>query len=160
MIIFWLFKKNFYLKLVFYRYKILSLLFAFLYLFFAYFCLRQGFSVEPQLPWKSCHRLGGPRTRRSACLCLPSSGMNGMHPHLPALNCSTFNLCISLTLKWIMESLFWINFSLCSQSTSRSSYLHFMCWYKRACTTDYLHPQLVFLLFFQINYFHLRFPNS
>ena len=61
----------------------LQLFFGFLFLFCLLFvCFsRQGFSVYPWLSWNSLCRSGWPRTQKSACLCLPSAGIKGVHPH-------------------------------------------------------------------------------
>jgi hypothetical protein len=53
------------------------------FLFFFFF-LRQGFSVNPWLFWNSLCRPGWPQTQKSACLCLPSAGIKGVHHHCPA----------------------------------------------------------------------------
>jgi hypothetical protein len=42
---------------------------------------RQGFSVLPWLSGNSLSRPGWPRTQKSACLCLPSAGIKGVHHH-------------------------------------------------------------------------------
>jgi hypothetical protein len=54
--------------------------------FFFFFCnfSRQGFSVFPWLSWNSLCRPGWPWTQKSACLCLPSAGIKGVHHHCPA----------------------------------------------------------------------------
>jgi hypothetical protein len=52
---------------------------------FILFCFsRQGFSVYPWLSWNSLCRPGCPQTQKSACLCLPSAGIKGLHHHCPA----------------------------------------------------------------------------
>jgi hypothetical protein len=43
--------------------------------------LRQGFSVWPWLSWNSLCRPGWPPTQKSACLCLRSAGIKGVHHH-------------------------------------------------------------------------------
>jgi hypothetical protein len=52
-----------------------------LFYFFFFFFLRQGFSVLPWLSWNSLCRPGWPRTQKSACLCLPSAGIQGVGHH-------------------------------------------------------------------------------
>jgi hypothetical protein len=42
---------------------------------------KQGFSVLPWLSWNSLCRPGWPGTQRSACLCLLSPGIKGVHHH-------------------------------------------------------------------------------
>jgi hypothetical protein len=50
--------------------------------FFFVFCFqRQGFSVYPWLSWNSLCRSGCPQTQKSACLCLLSAGIKGVHHH-------------------------------------------------------------------------------
>jgi hypothetical protein len=39
------------------------------------------FSVSPWLSWNSLCRPGWPQTQKSACLCLPSPGIKGLHHH-------------------------------------------------------------------------------
>jgi hypothetical protein len=45
---------------------------------------RQGFSVYTWLSWNSLCRPGWPRTQKSTHLCLPSTGIKGVHHHFPA----------------------------------------------------------------------------
>jgi hypothetical protein len=61
-------------------------LFLFFFLFFTFGFLRQGFSVYPWLSWNSLCGPGWPQTQKSACLCLPSSGIKGVHHHCPAFS--------------------------------------------------------------------------
>ena len=49
--------------------------------FFFFFFLRQGFSVWLWLSWNSICRPGWPWSQKSACLCLPSTGIKGMDHH-------------------------------------------------------------------------------
>ena len=62
--------------------------FFFFYFFFFllfFFFSRQGFSVQPWLSWNnSLCRPGWPRTQKSTCLCLPSTGIKGVRHHCPA----------------------------------------------------------------------------
>jgi hypothetical protein len=60
-------------------FSVTSKFFFFLFWFFS----RQGFSVYPWLSWNSFCRPGRPWTQKSACLCLPSAGINGVHHHAP-----------------------------------------------------------------------------
>jgi hypothetical protein len=60
------------------------LLLAFCYCFVLFVCLfvcfsRQGFCVKLWLSWNSLCRPDWPRTQISACLCLPSAGIKGVH---------------------------------------------------------------------------------
>jgi hypothetical protein len=58
-----------------------------LFVWLVFFCCcccffsRQGFSVYPWLSWNSLCRPGWPQTQKSACLCLPSTGIKGMCHH-------------------------------------------------------------------------------
>jgi hypothetical protein len=56
---------------------------------------RLGFSVYPWLSWNSLCRPGWHQTQKSACLCLPSAGIKGVHHHCPA-RCLFISLCIHL----------------------------------------------------------------
>jgi hypothetical protein len=56
-------------------------IFLFVCFCFCFCFLRQGFSVYPWLPLNSLCRPGWPRTQKSACLCLPSAGIKGVHHH-------------------------------------------------------------------------------
>ena len=49
------------------------------YYFWGFNFLRLGFSVYPWLFWNSLCIPCWPRTQKSACLCLPSAGIKGMH---------------------------------------------------------------------------------
>jgi hypothetical protein len=63
--------------------------FSFLVFVFVFcFCFsRQGFSVSPWLSWNSLCRSGWPRTQKSTCLCLPSTGIiKGVRHHARLLN--------------------------------------------------------------------------
>jgi hypothetical protein len=46
--------------------------------------------VQPRLSYNSLCRPGCPWTQKSACLCLSSAGIKGVHYHCPA-NLSIFN---------------------------------------------------------------------
>ncbi|EDL07864.1 mCG1030897, partial [Mus musculus] len=46
--------------------------------------------------WNSLFRPGWPRTQKSACLCLPSAGIKGMHHHRPASPWLTTSISILL----------------------------------------------------------------
>jgi hypothetical protein len=61
-----------------------NFLLFFFFFFFSFGFSRQGFFVEPWLSWNSLCRPGWPRTQKSACLCLPSAGIKGVHHHRPA----------------------------------------------------------------------------
>jgi hypothetical protein len=78
------------------------------FVFFVLFCFvlsffggggpRQGFSVYPWLSWNSLCKPGLPRTQKSTCLCLPNSGIKGMHHHtwlLMSVLCKQSYLCLS-----------------------------------------------------------------
>jgi hypothetical protein len=47
------------------------------FVFVLFYFLRQGFSVQSWLSWNSLCRPGWPRTQKSACVCLPSTGITG-----------------------------------------------------------------------------------
>ena len=57
---------------------------------------RQGFFVYPWLSWNSLCRPGWPRTQKSACLCLPSAGIKGVHHHA-RLTCNILSILHVLT---------------------------------------------------------------
>jgi hypothetical protein len=45
-----------------------------------------GFLCIAVVSWYSLCRPGWPQTQKSACLCLPSAGIKGVHHHCPAKN--------------------------------------------------------------------------
>jgi hypothetical protein len=49
---------------------------------------RDGFSVHPWLSWNSLCRPGWSPTQKSACLCLPSAGINSVHHYTWFSQCS------------------------------------------------------------------------
>jgi hypothetical protein len=60
------------------------------------FSRRQGFSVQSWLSWNSLCRPGWPQTLKSACLCLPSAGIEGVRHHTRLL--FTFFLLVIVLL--------------------------------------------------------------
>ena len=60
-------------------------LFVFVFVFCLFVCLfvfpSQGFSVYSWLSWTAFCRPGWPRTKKSACLCLPSYGIKCVRHH-------------------------------------------------------------------------------
>jgi hypothetical protein len=62
--------------------------FFFSFLFFSFFFLRDRVSLcSPRCPWSSLCRPGWPRTQKSSCLCLPSTGIKGVYHHARLLFC-------------------------------------------------------------------------
>ena len=67
--------------------------------FFVFCFLRRGFSVYPWMSWILLGRLGWPQTQKSACVCLSSAGIKGMHHHCPAYK--LFLNVIIYTVAWL-----------------------------------------------------------
>lgn len=65
------------------RQDLFECLFSFFF-FFGFVFLRQGFSTQPWLSWKSV-KSGGPQNLKSASLCLSSTGTKGVHHQRPAV---------------------------------------------------------------------------
>jgi hypothetical protein len=62
---------------------------TFFFCLFVFLFFKTGFlwaAEQPWLPWNSLFRPGWPWTQKSACLCLPSAEIKGMHHHTQLLS--------------------------------------------------------------------------